>query len=116
MVKLISLTTKGLALGGLVASSIGFAGVAVAEPSCDGSVPSASSHGVFPESFSGPWSTGTASCMESDDASDTSMADIGTIGTWGHDDIGTIGTWGHEDVGWSQGPQVTSSPQSVTGH
>jgi hypothetical protein len=77
MVRLVSFATKLLVVGGLGVSSIGFAGLAAAEPACGGGVPSASSHQPF---SNGPATA--ASCVDSDDTSDTSMIDMPDAGSW----------------------------------
>jgi hypothetical protein len=66
-----------LVAGALAASLIGFAGVASAATSCWGKIPAGSAHQ--------PFSHGSATdegCGDHDDTSKTSMADIGSAGSW----------------------------------
>jgi hypothetical protein len=77
MVRLVSLANSLLVVGGLALGSLGLAGVAAAEPACQGGVPSASSHQPY---SNGPASS--ASCAYAMDASDTSMADIADAGSY----------------------------------
>ena len=73
-----SLYAKSLiAIGGLTASFIGFAGVAAAEPNCWGGISGGSAHQPF---SNGP--ADAAGCDDLLDTSDTSMGDIAQAGSF----------------------------------
>ena len=77
MVRIVSFANTLLVAGGLAVSSIGLAGLAAAEPACQGAVPTGSSHQTF---SNGPASS--ASCTDALDESDTSMTDIAAAGSF----------------------------------
>jgi hypothetical protein len=79
MVRIVSFANTLIVTGALAASSLGFAGVAAAEPACGGSIPNAKSHQPFP---SGRGPTGSANCEDALDTSDTSMTDIASLGAY----------------------------------
>lgn len=102
MVGFVRKLKKLLVTGGTVISVVGFgafAGVAAADPeTCYGGVPDATAHmPAYPDHrVPGAQDEG---CSTLHDTSNMSVADMGTIGTWGHEDIGEIGTWGYNDIG-----------------
>jgi hypothetical protein len=77
MVRAISLATKLLVTVTMMVSAIGFAGAATARPDCWGHIPGGSAHQPFSNG-----SAGNAGCGDLDDTSKTSMADIGSAGSW----------------------------------
>ncbi|BBX01871.1 hypothetical protein [Mycolicibacterium moriokaense] len=77
MVRAIPWATRALVAGLFALSSVGFAGVAAAAPNCWGQVPSGSAHQPFSNG-----TAGNAGCGDTDDTSKTSMADIGSDGSW----------------------------------
>lgn len=77
MVRIVSFASTLLVAGGLVVSSLGFAGVAAAAPTCSGSVPTPSSHTPFKN---GPASS--ANCEDADDTGKTSMVKIAGAGSY----------------------------------
>jgi hypothetical protein len=79
MFRIVSFANTLIVTGALTASSLGFAGVAAAEPACGGSVPSGKSHHIFP---TGRGPTGSANCEDALDTSDTSMTDIASAGAY----------------------------------
>ncbi len=95
------LVAGGLALS--FAGLVSFAGVAAADPeTCWG--------GIGPGSDHQPFSVGDAAeagCEDMHDTSDTSMADIDEVGTWGMVDIAAAGS----NPGHS--PTFTAQPQTV---
>ncbi len=77
MVRIVSLGTTLLAVGGLAVSSLGFAGVAAAKPTCNGAIPAGSAHTAF--------ANGSASSADCEDANDTgtfSMVKIAAAGSY----------------------------------
>jgi hypothetical protein len=79
MVRIVSLANTLLVAGALAVSSLGFAGVATAEPVCSGSVPNGSAHKPFP---SGRGPSSSANCEDALDSSKTSMTDIAAAGSY----------------------------------
>jgi hypothetical protein len=77
MVRIVSFVSTLLVAGGLLASSISFAGAAAAAPTCSGAVPAPSSHKAF---ANGPASS--ADCEDADDTGTSSMAKIATAGSY----------------------------------
>jgi hypothetical protein len=102
------------------------AGVASADTEvCSGAVPSATAHMPAYPTDGGAAGAGRvpgaqdAECLTLQDVSDTSMADMSEIGTWGRPDIAEIGTWGSVDIRGAgsypgNSPAFTAKPQSVT--
>jgi hypothetical protein len=79
VVRIVSFGSTLLVAGGVAAASVSFAGLAAAEPACQGGVPSGSSHQPFP---AGRGPTGSGSCADALDSSDTSMTDIAAAGSY----------------------------------
>jgi hypothetical protein len=113
---------KCLIAGGAVISLVGsgaFAGVAAADTeTCHSDVPELGAHMPAYPIHRVPGGQ-DAGCSYLDDSSDTSMGDIGTIGTWSMVDIDEIGTWGAPDIATAgsfpgHSPARTAKPQSVT--
>jgi hypothetical protein len=77
MVRIVSFASTLLVAGGLAVSSLGLAGVAVAAPTCSGSVPTPSSHTPFKN---GPASS--ANCEDADDTGKSSMVKIASAGSY----------------------------------
>jgi hypothetical protein len=112
---------KCLFAGGAVMSLIGsgaFAGLAAADTeTCHGDVPELGAHmPAYENRVPGGQDAG---CSYLDDSSDTSMTDIGTIGTWSMVDMHEIGTWGAPDIVQAgsfpgHSSALTAKPQSVT--
>lgn len=100
MKKLVVAGGAALSLAGLGA----FAGVASADPeTCWG--------GIGPGSDHPAWSVNgaaNAGCVALQDASDTSMTDIATVGTWGMDDIGAAGSYPGHAPGFAATPQTVA--------
>jgi hypothetical protein len=82
VVRIVSFASTLLVAGGLAVSSIGFAGLAAAEPACQGGVPNASAHQLFPDPTGGPGPASSGSCADAFDLSDTSMVDIAVAGSY----------------------------------
>ena len=98
--------------GGAAISLVGcgaFAGVASAAPdeTCVGGVPNAKSHQPTFPSDRVPGRQ-DADCEYLHDTSDNSMADIGTVGTWGETKITGAGSWPANSA------TMTAKPQSTT--
>jgi hypothetical protein len=68
-----------LIAGGLAVGSISCAGVAMAKPTCSGSIDPGSAHQPFPTD-KGP--SNSAFCEDADDTSKTGMAEIGQAGSF----------------------------------
>ena len=108
MIKTFSTCGKILAASTFAGSLLGFgafAGVAAADPeTCWGGVPGLGAHmPAYPE-HRVPGAQ-DADCATWHDVSDTSMNDIGQVGTWGMDDIAGAGSYpGHS-------PAFTWTPQ-----
>jgi hypothetical protein len=79
MVRIVSFAGTLLVTAALAVSSLVFAGLAAAAPVCNGAVPAASSHALFP---SGRGPASSADCEDDFDTSDTSMTDIGSAGSY----------------------------------
>jgi hypothetical protein len=101
MVRIVSLAKTLLVAGALAVSSLGFAGVATAEPACSGSVPSGSAHQPFP---SGRGPSSSANCEDALDSSKTSMTDIAAAGSY----KAAAGSYNNGSAVFSYDPQGTT--------
>lgn len=78
MAGLVALGGAVLIAGGLAVGAISSAGVAMAKPTCSGSIDPGSAHQAFPTD-KGP--ANLAFCEDADDASKTGMAEISQAGS-----------------------------------
>src|SRR4051812_6723467 len=103
--------TKSLLVAGdlaLTLTGLGlFAGVASADPeSCSGGIPGPGSTSILWPGWGQVVNPSEAECSVALDGSDTSMADIASVGSYGADDISAAGSYPGHNAAFTATPQT----------